>query len=275
MPDHHFNPVLAQEYGIDAAVFLHNIYFWLKHNKAYQKNFYEGRYWTFNSLAAFCEAHPYWSRRQIERIVSACKKSGLLLTGCFNQDKRDRTSWYSLSDKALDYFVEMKTETSDCISPNGEMHGTERGQSFHQTGTPLPDINPYNSQTDNPPTAPWGALGAKKEKRIRAAKAAPDWKPDRFEGFWRMYPVKKSKQAAIRAWDSLRPDDKLLSVMGQALRRQLAGPEWQRKIREEGGQGIPYPATWINGRRWEDEAQPDCGALPAPAREGGVDYGFR
>ena len=68
-----------------------------------------------------------------------------------------------------------------------------------------------------------------------------------------MYPVKKSKQAAIRAWDSLRPDDKLLSVMGQALRRQLAGPEWQAKIREAGGQGIPYPATWINGRRWEDE----------------------
>ena len=55
IPDHHFNPVLAQTYGVDAAVFLHNIYFWLKHNKAYEKNFYEGRYWTFNSLAAFCD----------------------------------------------------------------------------------------------------------------------------------------------------------------------------------------------------------------------------
>ena len=48
-----------------------------------------------------------------------------------------------------------------------------------------------------------------------------------------MYPVKKSKQAAIRAWDSLRPDDRLLAVMGHALQRQLASPEWQRKIREE------------------------------------------
>lgn len=74
-----------------------------------------------------------------------------------------------------------------------------------------------------------------------------------------MYPVKKSKQAAIRAWDSLHPDDRLLAVMGHALQRQLASPEWQRKIREEAGQGIPYPATWINGRRWEDEDK-----LPAP-----------
>lgn len=90
-----------------------------------------------------------------------------------------------------------------------------------------------------------------------------------------MYPLKKSKQAAIRAWDSLHPDDRLLAVMGLALQRQLASPEWQRKLREEGGQGIPYPATWINGRRWEDEDQPDRAALPAPAREGGLDYGFR
>ena len=81
-----------------------------------------------------------------------------------------------------------------------------------------------------------------------------------------MYPVKKSKQAAIRAWDSLRPDDRLLAMMGHAL---------QRKIREEGGQGIPDPATWLNGRRWEDETQPDRAAMPAPAREGGGDCGFR
>lgn len=167
MPDHHFNPALAKEYGLDAAVFLHNIYFWMKHNKAYQKNFYEGRYWTFNSLAAFCEAHPYWSRRQIERIVSACKKNGLLLTGCFNADRRDRTSWYTLSDKALAYFADVTTEMADCISPFGEMHDTERGQSFHQTGTPLPDINPDNSQTDNPPKAPQGAAGRKSKYALQ------------------------------------------------------------------------------------------------------------
>ena len=90
-----------------------------------------------------------------------------------------------------------------------------------------------------------------------------------------MYPVKKSKQAAIRAWDSLRPDDRLLAVMGHALQRQLASPEWQRKTREEDGQGIPYPASWINGRRWEDEAKPDRAAMPAPDVRGGGDCGFR
>ena len=34
-----------------------------------------------------------------------------------------------------------------------------------------------------------------------------------------------------------------------ALERQRASDQW----RKEGGRFIPLPATWINGRRWEDE----------------------
>lgn len=135
---------------------------------------------------------------------------------------------------------------------------------------PDPEKSPQKKRTEQwkrteqeSPQAPQGASGSK-PKRGRAPKAAPDWKPERFEGFWRMYPLKKSKQAAIRAWDLLHPDDRLLAVMGRALQRQLASPEWQRKLREEGGQGIPYPATWINGRRWEDEVKPDR-AVPGGA----------
>jgi len=110
-----------------------------------------------------------------------------------------------------------------------------------------------NNTSNIPPYSPPKGDAPAKKRRRREPKAAPDWKPERFEGFWRMYPVKKSKQAAIRAWDLLRPDDGLLAVMGRALQRQMAGEDWQR------GFGIPYPATWLNNRRWEDEDRP-----PAP-----------
>jgi len=116
---------------------------------------------------------------------------------------------------------------------------------------------------ETPYSPPEGDTPARRRGR-REPKAAPDWKPERFEGFWRVYPVKKSKQAAIRAWDLLRPDDRLLAVMGHALQRQMAGEDWQR------GFGIPYPATWLNGRRWEDEDKPlaaSGGAMP-PERFG-------
>lgn len=235
MPDHHFNPKVAKDYGVDIAIFLHNLYHWVEYNRAYQKNFFEGRYWTFNSIAAFCEVHPYWSKRQIERIISTCKSEGLILSGCFNKDKRDRTAWYTLSDAAMAYFEETP-KTEECISPNGEMHTTERGHTFPQTVTTIPINKPDNKQQD-PPKAPQGGR----------ARTVPNYQPEWFERFWTMYPRKTNRVAAVRAWDKLRPDLDLCNVMSKALRAQIKMPQWQD------GQHIPHPSTWLNGARWTDE----------------------
>lgn len=75
-----------------------------------------------------------------------------------------------------------------------------------------------------------------------------------FDRFWAAYPKKKGKEAARRAWRKLKPDITLCRVMAEALERQKQSRDW----RKEGGAYIPYPATWLNGRRWEDED-------PAPA----------
>ena len=39
------------------------------------------------------------------------------------------------------------------------------------------------------------------------------------------------------------------SRMIQAVQAQRASPQWQK----DGGQFIPLPSTWLNGRRWEDQ----------------------
>lgn len=81
----------------------------------------------------------------------------------------------------------------------------------------------------------------------RAPKKEPDWKPERFAAFWKSYPRGESKQAAIAAWDKLKPDDELLIIMARALKRQMQKEEWRRGI------GIPYASVWLNQRRWEDD----------------------
>lgn len=112
--------------------------------------------------------------------------------------------------------------------------------------------NTGNSTGEYPPyNPPKGEAPAKKRgKRSNVPKEAPDWKPERFADFWAAYPCGRSKQAAIKAWDKLKPDDALLVVMARALKRQMASEEWQRGI------GIPYASTWLNNRRWEDEDKP-------------------
>jgi len=71
----------------------------------------------------------------------------------------------------------------------------------------------------------------------------------RFDVFWSEYPLKKAKQDALRAFAKLRPDDELLETILQAVRRQKATDSW----RKDNGDYIPHPATYLNGRRWEDE----------------------
>lgn len=83
-----------------------------------------------------------------------------------------------------------------------------------------------------------------------------------FSGFWAAYPRKRGKESARRAWRKLAPDLALCRVMAEALERQRRSEDWRR----EGGQFIPYPATWLSGRRWEDE--PDGAAGPEEAGEG-------
>lgn len=70
-----------------------------------------------------------------------------------------------------------------------------------------------------------------------------------FGDFWTVYPKKKAKEAAKKAWDKLRPDEELRSIILQAVQAQINNPDWKKA----GGQYIPHPASWLNGRRWEDE----------------------
>ena len=75
----------------------------------------------------------------------------------------------------------------------------------------------------------------------------PDWDPEAFRALWARYPNHKSKQAACKAWDKLKPTRTLMADMARALRWQMESDMWQR------GVGIPYLGTWLNQRRWEDE----------------------
>lgn len=74
---------------------------------------------------------------------------------------------------------------------------------------------------------------------------------DGFEAFWKQYPRKVAKPDALRAWKRLKPAGRLLADLMAGLERQKVSIDWQKG----GGQFVPYPATWLNSRRWEDEIQ--------------------
>lgn len=125
----------------------------------------------------------------------------------------------------------------DVFSPFTDFPSTDNPSTGNR-----PQINKdiQSKDLNKPPKAPRGA---------RDCKDTPDWKPERFAGLWNYYPRHEKKQAAIKAWDKLRPNDELIDQIARALKRQVASDDWQR----EDCRFVPYLSSYLNGRRWEDE----------------------
>ena len=81
-----------------------------------------------------------------------------------------------------------------------------------------------------------------------------------FEYFWMQYPRKDAKSKAIISWKNIKPDQVLFDKILVGLARHKQSENWNK----DGGKFIPYPATWLNQRRWEDEGlQNDYASTPS------------
>lgn len=128
---------------------------------------------------------------------------------------------------------EAKSEqTSDLKSDVKSEKKSERNQ--------LPTSKPKNPKTSKPTKAIADAIG--------------------FEEFWTAYPRKTAKSTAAKSWASLDPSEETVAAIMAALALFKKSDDWNR----DGGQFIPYPATWLNQKRWEDEL--------SPAQVGGFDW---
>jgi uncharacterized protein YdaU (DUF1376 family) len=70
-----------------------------------------------------------------------------------------------------------------------------------------------------------------------------------FDRFWSAYPRKDSKQDALRAWISLKPENGLTEMIVENVRSRALSEDWTK----DNGKFCPLPATYLRKRRWEDE----------------------
>ena len=162
--NHQFDVEHAKKYGVDAAIIINNIAFWVGKNKANGKHCHEGRTWTYNSARAFGLLFPYWSEQKIKRILLDLEKEGVLVAGNFNESAYDRTKWYAFKNEQA--FVQIEPP-----------HRTEMTNGVYKIDRPIPDINPAikpvkKLDMENPPDGvslqTWEDF-----KALRKAKRAP------------------------------------------------------------------------------------------------------
>ncbi len=105
------NRLAARLIGLNEAIVIQQVHYWLEINRKAKINQYDGRTWTFNTYEKWQnENFNFWSTITLKRIFKKLFDSGILLKGNYNVKKYDRTLWVSLDYDKLDDMLDKYEE---------------------------------------------------------------------------------------------------------------------------------------------------------------------
>jgi hypothetical protein len=176
--------------------------YWISKNKANNKHFYDGHYWTYNSMTALSKIMPFWSEKQIRTIINSLIDKGIIIEGNYNKAGYDRTKWYAFADEAA--FLD--------ICQNGQMEVAKWANGNDQMGKPIPVSIPISKpirkkennkkkESFTPPSLEEVEEYCKERNNKVDAKQFFDYYN---EGNWKDYkgnPIKNWKQKIIAVWE--------------------------------------------------------------------------
>lgn len=229
MKSHSFYVHDAEKHGVEKAVILYNLRFWLEKNQASNKNLHDGYYWTYNSAQAFTVLFPYYTASKVSRLLKQMENDGLILSGNYNKAGYDRTKWYSMPDfcvAALDnsHFSLLKNAIftyAKCNSHYYKMDFSLLQNAFFKSETPIPDIN-----TDVKPDINTDANGVIE-----------------FDDFWNAYGKKVDTAKCKAKWNKLTTKQHK-DIMANVFDYVAANSDKQYR---------KNPLTYLNGQCWLDE----------------------
>lgn len=234
MSVHAFDPEVAKEVGINAAVIYQNIAYWCEKNAANGKHIHDDRAWTYNSTQAFTEMFPYLTAEQIRRAIERLEQAGYIWIGNYNEKQYDRTRWFCDARAPIWHSRQMELAST----PNG----------FGANARPIPVVN-HTKPNDTPYPVKDGQLDLLSEEAKPSRKQNVS---EHFDRFWKVYPKKVGKPAAEKNFAravkaGADPEDIIAGARRYAQSEQVARGY------------VKHPQGWLTDQRWLDD-------IPAPTQ---------
>ena len=139
--NHSFHPQIAADYDVPIALLVHHLHFWIDRNAKRGTNCYDGRTWMYDTIEEMAKHFPYWSLKQVERLLDKAVKKGVLRKGNHNKNKYDRTCWYAFEN-----------EEKFAISRNREMKIPKSGHLYQMLYQMLYQIPLLKKRWGKPPS---------------------------------------------------------------------------------------------------------------------------
>lgn len=166
-------PKLAEEIGLNEAIILQQIHYWLnssKHN-------YDGKKWIYNSYPKWIEQFPFWSESTIKRTITSLEKQNLVHVGNYNKAGFDRTKWYSINYTTLNKLMTRASGQNDPTMRSNWHDGIGQNDPTNTI-----DYTETSSETNN--------------------NSATDVTQERFDEWWNLYNKKIDKKKAYSLFKS-------------------------------------------------------------------------
>lgn len=129
-------PQLAVKIGLNEAIVLQQIHYWVQINEKAKINYKDGYYWTYNTYEEWQKQFPFWSNATIRRAINSLQKLLILVCGNYNKLQIDRTKWYR-----IDHEVLMKLEEMPCAQIE-QFKCSNRAVQEVILSRPLPETTP-------------------------------------------------------------------------------------------------------------------------------------
>lgn len=114
------NPDLAYSIGLNEAIALQQVNYWLKETKSGLER--DGVRWIYNTNEQWLEQFPFWSESTLKRTFTRLKTLGVLKIEQLNKSQRDMTNYYTINyeSELLDEVKVTKSISSKCARPSGQ-----------------------------------------------------------------------------------------------------------------------------------------------------------
>jgi hypothetical protein len=178
---------------------------------------HEGSCWSYNSIQEFVNYFGFWSTRNIRTIIANCIKLDLIKTSTFNKKKYDNTLWYTLTDKGLEYYPQIRDLVLNRL--------VDSDKGLVDSDKPIPELH-YQS-SNNTITTSERSSSSSKSKSNELMREMIDAYREIFPNNPQPHPsliatsLQKTLQTLIKRWPEADPDKKPITI--DAFRRYMIG----------------------------------------------------
>ncbi|MCH8673909.1 replication protein [Staphylococcus lugdunensis] len=208
-------PKLANEIGLNEAIILQQMHYWLNSSKHEHDN----KKWIYNSYPEWQKQFPFWSLITIKRTIYSLEKQELLHIGNYNKAKFDKTKWYSINYQTIERMIQPSYQ-------NDTTSVSKRDDERIKKSRPIPETTPETSSETS------------------SNNSATDVTHERFEEWWKLYDKKKDKKLTFSKFKSCLKKHSFEQIM-QGTR------EYIKTIKNK--QYQKYPKTFLTNESYMND----------------------